>query len=460
MEPVHNGFLHSADFGDDFRWGVASSAYQTEGAYLEDGKGLSIWDLFSRTKGKIKDGTSGNNATAFYHRYIQDVILMQALNVKNFRFSLSWPRLMPEGSGRKNDKGIDFYNGVIDFLLECGIEPWVTLYHWDLPQALEERGGWTTRDIVHWFEDYVAFCVQQFGDRVKHWMVLNEPMAFTGAGYFLGLHAPGKKGLANFLPAVHHAALSLAAGARTVQSMDGKAQVGSTFSCSPVDAVDDAKPSQEAAQRVDVLSNRLFIEPLLGLGYPWRQLKVLQGIERYMKAGDERLLKANLDFIGLQNYTREVVRHSTVMPYINARLVKAGNRRVPVTAMDWEVYPQGIYRTLKRFASYEGIDKIFVTENGAAFNDVLVNGQVNDCNRIRYYEEYLQQVLKAKREGVNVLGYFAWSFTDNFEWAEGYSKRFGLVYVDHPTQRRIVKASGFWFQNFLDQQSQILKKVG
>lgn len=459
MERVLNASIHSSDFGDGFVFGVASSAYQTEGAYLEDGKGLSIWDLFVRREGKIKDRSTGNGATHFYQRYIQDIILMQALNVKNFRFSLSWPRLIPEGVGKTNEQGVDFYNAVIDFCLECGIEPWVTLYHWDLPQALEDRGGWTNRDVVRWFEDYVAFCIQQFGDRVKHWMVLNEPMAFTGAGYFLGLHAPGRKGLANFLPAVHHAVLSLATGARVIKSLDENLIVGSTFSCAPVDPVDEAKPSQEAAQRVDVLTNRLFIEPVLGLGYPWQDLKILQGLERYVQAGDEEMLGARLDFIGLQNYTREVVRHSTLMPYINARQVKPSKRALPRTEMDWEVYPQGIYRVLKRFAEYKGMDKIIITENGAAFDDVVVNGCVNDENRIRFYEAYLAQVLRAKREGVNVQGYFAWSFTDNFEWAEGFRKRFGLVYVDYRTQRRIVKASGFWFQHFLARQMRYSQAV-
>lgn len=451
--------IHSTDFGEDFTWGVASSAYQTEGACLEDGKGLSIWDVFVRQKGKIKDGSNSNNGVHFYHRYIQDIILLQFLNVRNFRFSLSWPRLIPEGAGQPAEKGVDFYNRLIDFCLECGIEPWVTLYHWDLPQALEEKGGWTNRDIVGWFEDYVAFCVQKFGDRVKHWMVLNEPMTFTGAGYFLGLHAPGKKGLNNFLPAVHHAALCQAAGARAIKSINQNLHAGSTFSCSPVDPVDETRLSAEAAQRVDVLSNRLFIEPLLGLGYPWKELKVLQQLERYMKACDEELLKAGLDFVGLQNYTREVVRHSTIMPYLSARLVKASQRSVPSTEMDWEIYPQGIYRILKRFAGYKGINKIIITENGAAFNDVVVNGQVNDWRRISFYEAYLAQVLKAKGEGVNVQGYFAWSFTDNFEWAEGRSKRFGLVHVDYATQRRTIKASGFWFQQFLQDQQQLRKAL-
>jgi len=450
--------MHSSDFGEDFTWGVASSAYQTEGAYLEDGKGPSIWDLFSHREKKIKDNSNGNKATSFYHRYIQDVILMDFLNIRNFRFSLSWPRLLPDGVGRKNEKGIEFYNNLIDFCLECNIEPWVTLYHWDLPQALEEKGGWTNRDIVGWFEEYVALCIRQFGDRVKNWMVLNEPVAFTGAGYFLGLHAPGKRGLQHFLPAVHHAALCQSIGARAIKSLNGALQVGTTFSCSPVDPVDKQKHSVEAAQRADVLSNRLFAEPLLGLGYPWQELKVLQGLERYMKPGDETLLQADLDFIGLQNYTREVVRFSTIMPYLNARLVKASRRSVPHTDMDWEIYPEGIYRVLKRFHQYKGVKKIIITENGAAFPDKLEDGHVHDVDRISFFEQYLAQVLRAQQEGVNVAGYFAWSFTDNFEWAEGYSKRFGLVYVDYPSQRRIVKSSGFWFQHFL-QNHQQLKKV-
>ena len=451
--------ISCSDFGDEFSWGVASSAYQMEGAWLEDGKGLSIWDKFTQQGGKIKQGDTGNTAGNFYHRYIQDIILMEFLGIRNFRFSLSWPRLLPTGRGTYSDKGLEFYNNVIDFCLECGIEPWVTLYHWDLPQTLEEQGGWTNRDIIHWFEDYVAFCVRQFGDRVKHWMVLNEPMAFTGAGYFLGMHAPGRKGLANFFPAVHHAALCQSIGAGTIRSINGSLQVGSTFSCSPVDPVDDTKLSRDAAHRVDVLTNRLFIEPLLGMGYPWQDLKVLQQLEKYMHAGDEQLLAAPLDFVGLQNYTREVVRYSSLMPYLNARLVKASERGVPATDMNWEIYPEGIYRVLKRFAGYRGVDRIIITENGAAFPDRLEEGQVYDDYRVEFYQQYLAQVLKAKEEGVNVQGYFAWSFTDNFEWAEGYSKRFGLVYVDYATQRRIIKSSGYWFQQFLQEQQRLLKAV-
>jgi beta-glucosidase len=441
--------MHSTDFGSDFTWGVSSSAYQTEGAYLEDGKALSIWDVFTSAKGKIYGNQHAHIACNFYHRYIQDIILMEFLNIKNFRFSISWPRVFPHQ--KKNGKGLDFYDRVIDFCLEIGIEPWVTLYHWDLPQELEEKGGWTNRDVVRWFSDYISLCVQRYGDRVKNWMVLNEPMVFAGAGYFLGMHAPGKKGLSNFLPAVHHAALCQAEGARVIRSLNGKLRIGTTLSCSHIDPVDFSRSSIEAAQRVDVLTNRLFIEPLLGRGYPWGQLKVLQQLEKYMYAGDEKLLQFDMDFIGLQNYTREVVQFSKIMPYINARIVKAGNRNVPVTTMDWEVYPEGIYKILKQFTAYQNMPSIIITENGAAFNDQVIDDHVQDEARVAYFESYLQQVLKAKQEGVQVDGYFAWSFTDNFEWAEGYKQRFGLVYVDYATQKRVVKSSGFWYKQFLEE---------
>ncbi|HEU4470682.1 MAG TPA: GH1 family beta-glucosidase [Flavisolibacter sp.] len=444
--------FHSGDFGEDFSWGVSSSAYQTEGAYLEDGKGMSIWDIFTAIPGKVHGLHNGNVASGFYHRYIQDIILMQYLNIRNFRFSIAWSRIFPDGTGRPNDKGIDFYDRLIDFCLEQGITPWATLYHWDLPQTLELKGGWTNRDIVHWFSDYVELCVKKFSDRVPNWIVLNEPTVFTGGGYFLGLHAPGRKGLGNFLPAVHHAALCQATGGKIIKSLRGDLQAGTSFSCSPVDPVDDHKLSVEAAHKVDVITNRLFIEPLLGMGYPWNDLKVLQQLEKYMHPGDEALLSFDMDFIGLQNYTREVVRYSAVMPYVNARLVKASKRNVPHTAMDWEICPEGMYRILKKFHAYTNIPKLVITENGAAFDDVVDNGHVKDPYRVDFFKAYLAQVLRAKKEGVNVAGYFAWSFTDNFEWAEGYRKRFGLVYVDYATQKRIVKDSGFWYKQFLEKQ--------
>jgi beta-glucosidase len=446
-------------FGPDFVWGAAASAYQTEGAYLSDGKGMSIWDVFTAKPGKIALNQNANVACNFYNRYIQDIILMQYLNIKNFRFSISWPRLFPEGMGKPNDKGFDFYDRLIDFSLEMDIEPWVTLYHWDLPQALEEKGGWTNRDILGWFSDYVEACTFRFGDRVKHWMVLNEPMVFTGAGYFLGIHAPGKKGINHFLAAAHHAVLCQAIGGKIIKSLV-KSEVGTTFSCSLIEPLDHASANIEAAYKIDAITNRMFIEPLLGLGYPFKELKLLSQLEKFMHPSDEQLMQFDMDFIGIQTYTREIVRFSPFVPYVNARIVKAQNRNVDTTTMNWEVFPQSIYHTLKRVSAYEGVKKIIVTENGAAFNDELINGKVNDKKRIAYLQNYLHHVWLAKNEGVPVHGYFVWSFTDNFEWAEGYRQRFGLVYVDYTTQRRYIKSSGHWFREFLEAAVSKLEKAG
>ena len=441
--------MNAEDFGTNFKWGVAASAYQTEGASLEDGKGLSIWDVFSTCKGKIRNGQNATIACDFYNRYMQDIILMHYLNIKNFRFSVSWPRVIPEGVGKANDKGLDFYSRLIDFCLEMGIEPWITLYHWDLPQALHLKGGWTNRDILNWFSSYVELCASKFGDRVKNWMVLNEPMVFTGAGYFLGIHAPGKKGLSNFLAAAHHAVLCQAIGGRILKSINGNFNVGTTFSCSLIEPLDVTKTNIEAVQRVDALTNRMFVEPLLGLGYPFKELRILNQMEKYIQQDDERTMQFPMDFIGIQNYTREVVRHSSFMPYVYAKVVKADTRKVTTTTMNWEVYPESIYCMLKKFAAYTGIKNIIVTENGAAFDDTLLDGKVQDKKRIMYLNAYLREILRAKEEGVQVNGYFVWSFTDNFEWAEGYHQRFGLVYVDYTTQRRYVKSSGHWFREFL-----------
>lgn len=445
--------MQASDFGSDFCWGVSSSSYQTEGAFLTDGKGPSIWDEFCKQHGKIQDGKSATIACDFYNHYIQDLILMQFLNIPNFRFSISWPRLFPNGIGGKNEKGFDYYDRLIDYCLELGIQPWITLYHWDLPAALEHKGGWMNREIIHWFEEYVTACIKRYSDRVAKWMVLNEPLAFTGAGYFLGLHAPGKKGLSNFIPAMHHAALCQGIGASLIKSFNSSLQVGTTFSCAHIDPISNTALNMEAARRMDALLNKLYIHPLLGLGYPVNDLPFLKLVEKYFQPNDLHLMEAEMDFIGLQNYTREVVSYSPFVPYLNARLIKAKNRHVPMTEMEWEIYPRGIYELIKMFDQYPRIKSLIITENGAAFDDKVVDDKINDLPRINYLQAYLSEVLKAKSEGAKVDGYFAWSFTDNFEWSEGYSKRFGLVYVDYQSQKRIIKSSGYWYRNFLAQLS-------
>jgi beta-glucosidase len=437
------------NFGKDFKWGASTAAYQIEGGWDEDGKGKSVWDVFSNTKGKIFENQNGNIACDNYHLYYQDIAILHKLKIPNYRFSISWSRIIPNGVGEINHFGIDYYNRVINLCLEYGIEPWITLYHWDLPYELEKKGGWTNRDIINWFGAYVEICIKYFGDRVKRWMILNEPMVFTGAGYFLGVHAPGRKGLNSFLAAAHHAAMCQAEGGRVVRSILSDAKIGTTFSSSFIQPFQNSKKDIAAAKRIDTLLNRMFIEPLAGLGYPYKDLKLLQRFETFIKDGDESKLSFNMDFIGLQNYTREIVCHSGLTPLLWARVIKADKRMVESTVMNWEVYPESIYEMLLKFGKYQNFNEIIVTENGAAFPDIISNGQVNDEKRRNYLEQHIQQVLRARQNGVKVNGYFVWSLTDNFEWAEGYKPRFGLVYIDFNTQQRIIKNSGHWYSRLL-----------
>lgn len=449
MNKVENSFLNKNQFGEDFLWGVSTAAFQIEGAHDSDGKGSSIWDVFTSQKGKIKNGHHALTACDFYNSYQNDIDLIRELNIPNFRFSISWPRIMPTGIHPINQAGIDYYNKIIDSLLASGIEPWITLYHWDLPHALEVKGGWTNRESVTWFSEYVEVCAQYFGDRVKNWMVINEPSVFTGAGYFLGIHAPGKKGITNYLKAMHHVTLATAAGAKILRNRIPEANIGTTFSCTHIEPATESAKDIEAAKRVDTLLNRTFIEPILGLGYPQKDLPVLKKLNNYILEDDLNNLAFDFDFIGLQCYTREVVKSSILTPYIGAELISAEKRNVISTEMGWEVYPPALYHVLKKFNEYKGIRKIIITENGAAFPDTITNGKVFDIKRTHYIQDHLEQILKAKNDGLNVEGYFVWSLTDNFEWAEGYNARFGLIHVDFETQKRTIKNSGLWFKDFL-----------
>jgi beta-glucosidase len=449
-----------ADFGPDFYWGASTAAYQTEGAWQHQGKEPSIWDDFTRRKGKISRGEHGRVATDFFHRYEQDLDLAQAMGLTDFRFSTAWSRVLPKGTGPVNRRGLDFYDRLVDACLVRDIRPWLTAYHWDLPSALQARGGWTNRDVVGWFSDYTQVLARHLGDRVAHWMVLNEPMVFVGGGHLLGVHAPGRRHLGAFLAAAHHATLAQAEGSRALRAaLPRTAQIGTTFSCSyltphrPNSARDVA-----ATRRADAVLNRFFVEPTLGMGYPTAELPTLGWLlSRYQKPGDEERLKFNFDFWGVQNYTREVVRFSPWLPPQWASLVPARQRGVPCTDMDWEVYPESVYEMLKQFAAYPGAPPLVVTESGAAFPDTCHNGRVADPARRAYLQAAIGQVLRAQREGVPVEGYFAWSLTDNFEWAAGYAPRFGLVHVDYETQQRTLKDSGHWYGDFLHGQSQLIR---
>lgn len=442
--------IKSTDFGEDFLWGVATAAAQIEGTSDMYGKGPSIWDTFSAKNGKIKKGHKINAACDFYHRYREDIALVKVLGFKIFRFSIAWSRILPYGKGEINQEGIRFYHNVIDECLENGITPYITLYHWDLPQALEDEGGWTSFSINAAFNAFVSICALEFGDKVKNWIIINEPFGFTSLGYMLGVHAPGRTGLSNFFSAVHHTALAQAEGGKILRAEISKANIGTTFSCSEILPNTQSDSDIIAAKRVDCLMNRLFIEPTLGLGFPTADWDLLEKFQ--IEYGTWRHIdryKFDFDFIGLQNYFPLTVKYNAFIPVIQAWEVKAKSRKKPHTAMGWEINPDSFYNIIKQFAAYTGVKNIIITENGAAYHDKIIDGTVNDAERIAYFQLYLTALLKAKNDGLPVTGYMAWTLMDNFEWAEGFNARFGLVYNDFKTQQRTIKDSGYWWQQFL-----------
>jgi beta-glucosidase len=442
--------IKASDFGSDFLWGVATAAAQIEGTATQYGKGPSIWDTFTAKNGKIKKNHKLDPACDFYHRYTEDVALVKLLGFKFFRFSIAWSRILPKGRGEINQEGIRFYHNLIDECLIHGITPYVTLYHWDLPQALEDEGGWTSFSINAAFNTFVSICAIEYGDKVKNWIVLNEPFGYTSLGYMLGIHAPGKTGLSNFFPAVLHTALAQADGGKILRAEISKANIGTTFSCSEVIPNTQSDNDILAAKRVDCLMNRLFVEPTQGMGFPTADWDVLEKFQ--IEYGTWRLhdrMKFDFDFIGLQNYFPLVIKYNAFIPVIQAWEVKAKSRKKPHTAMGWEINADSFYNIVKQFAAYPNIKNIIITENGAAYHDKLIEGRVEDPERIEYFKLYLNALLKLKNEGVKVTGYMAWTLMDNFEWAEGFTARFGLIYNDFKTQERSIKDSGYWWQEFL-----------
>lgn len=444
--------LRSDAFGKDFHWGVAIAAAQNEGAFLEDGKAMSIWDAFARRQGKIKSGHTPFIAADFYHRYKDDLLITKALGFNSFRFSISWARLFPDVTGKVNKQAVEYYHNIIDECLKLDLTPFITIYHWDLPYALQKEGGWTSTLFQKWFAKYVKICAENFGGKVKNWIILNEPVSFTALGYMLGLHAPGKRGLTNFLPAIHNAALAQAEGGRIVREYVKDAYIGTTFSCSEIIPYTKREEDIKAAKRIDAIMNRLFIEPALGRGYPNDdQFPFLQKLQFYNHGWRYReKMKFDFDFVGLQNYFPVTVKYNSLVPVVHAIQVKAKAKGAPYTDLGWEINSESFYRIIKKFWLLYGIKDILITENGASFKDKSENGIVSDPKRIAYFQTHLKALLKAKKEGVNIKGYFAWTLTDNFEWNLGYSARFGLVHVDFKTQLRTIKNSGYWWRDFLN----------
>ncbi len=438
-------------FPKGFFWGAATSSYQIEGAWNEDGKGESIWDRFTHTPGKIKNGDTGDIACDSYHRWREDLALMRAMNVNSYRFSLSWPRMQPAGSGAVNAKGIDYYSRLVDALLEAGIRPFVTLYHWDLPQVLEDAGGWPNRDTASRFAEYVQLAARMLGDRVSDWTLFNEPDSFVDLGYLEGTHAPGRKSLVDFLRATHVVNLAQGAGFRALKAVCPKARVGTAFWMSPCEPATDSAEDKLAAEHAHAFVNTWFLDPPLRGRYP-NALTFLPERIMGIRPGDMEAMRVPLDFIGINLYTRTIASAPRVLERVTSAqewlfpVKMEGGQSGPKTDLDWEVWPKALYDMVMRITRDYSRPAIEITESGCAYNDSPdANGEIHDERRISYHREYISALARAIAEGADVRSYHAWSLMDNFEWAEGYSPRFGLSYVDFKTEERTIKESGRWY---------------
>ncbi|MEA3413306.1 MAG: GH1 family beta-glucosidase [Pseudomonadota bacterium] len=436
-------------FPRDFVWGAATSAYQIEGSPLADGAGESIWHRFSHTPGRVVNGETGDVACDHYRRMDADVALMAELGLRAYRFSVAWGRVMPEGAGPVNRAGLGFYDRLVDRLLEHGIEPFLTLYHWDLPAALDDRGGWLNRNIAGWFADYAGVMFRALDDRVGHWITLNEPWVVVDAGYVNGVHAPGHADPREAPVAAHN--LLRAHGEAVARYREtGRHRIGIAVNLEPKYPASDSLADREAASRSHAYMNRQFLDPLFRGRYP-KALERIYGDAWCEPGSDEMaLICGPIDFLGVNYYTRSVVREGTEPPFLAAVVPQTG---APHTEMDWEVYPQGLSDTLTWLSDHYDAPPIYVTENGAACPDPAdAEGRVEDTDRIAYFREHLKSVLDARSRGVDVRGYFAWSLFDNFEWSFGYDKRFGLVRVDFsdPVRPRTPKASAGFYTRVID----------
>lgn len=466
-------------FPDGFWWGAATAAFQIEGAGHTDGRRDSVWDTFCKVPGAVRGADDGEVACDHYHRYREDVALMKGLHLDTYRFSTSWARVRPDG-GAVNRAGLDFYSRLVDELLDAGIAPWLTLYHWDLPQALEETGGWANRDTAYRFAEYAVTMHEALGDRVRVWTTLNEPWCAAFLGYTAGIHAPGRRSRPDGLAAAHHLLLGHGLAVQALRERDAEARLGITLNFTVADPVDPADPADvDAARRIDGQFNRVFLDPIVDGAYPQDLLDDVEqyGLLDHVADGDLGIISTPIDVLGVNYYnggavsatpqtacdtaggTRpEGVREDddaperpVGSPYPAADGVHAHSRGLPTTDMGWEVQPEGLTRLLTRlhddYTGPRGI-ALYVTENGAAYPDrVSPDGAVHDADRLDYLDAHLRATKDAIDAGADVRGYFAWSLMDNFEWALGYSKRFGIVRVDYDTQERTVKDSGHWYGN-------------
>jgi beta-glucosidase len=445
MPPID---VAGARFPAGFLWGTATASYQVEGAWKEAGKGQSIWDTFSHTVGKVKGGDTGDVACDSYHRYKEDIALMKQMNQKSCRFSIAWTRIQPTGTGQVNQKGLDFYSRYVDELLAAGIRPTCTVFHWDLPQALEDQGGWPNRDLYKHFADYSGIVAKTLGDRVNTWAIFNEPWVFTYLGYGSGIHAPGKKDFDQFLKASHTVNLAQGEAFRSIKAISPKAQIGSAFSMAPVTPATDGAADRAAADRFHAINNVFFLYTAFHGEYP----KAFVGDPPYdvmgVQAGDGKIMQAPLDWVGINYYNRRVVSDAGQGGNPYTHYDEWMPAEGPITYNGWEVWPWGIYDIVTQISKEYSNPIIEITENGCSYSDGPLPdnaAKVPDPRRIEFYRAHLAELARAIKDGANVRGYHAWSLLDNYEWAEGYSQRFGMVYVDFRDQKRTIKDSGHWY---------------
>ena len=439
------------DFPDDFVFGTATSSYQIEGAYDEDGKGESIWDKYVHGKENVLNGDTGDEACDHYHRYKEDVALMKDLGLDSYRFSISWPRILSDGHGGVNEAGLQFYKDLVDELLAAGIEPAITLYHWDLPQALQDNGGWENRETINYFVEYAELFFEELGDKVKSWITHNEPWVTAFVGNLFGGHAPGNENSSTAIQVAHNLMVSHGKVVKKYREMNLDGEIGITLDLHAVYAASQSDEDLMAKDMEDAFSNRWFLDPVFKGKYPEKLLQRYKGhfSRPVIEKGDMEIINQEIDFLGINYYTRHVVEAADDDQVLGLNHVKmVGNSH---TEMGWEVYPDGLYELLVRL-NEEYTDKpLYITENGIACDDKVNEfGQVYDKERIDYYASHLQAVERAVKSGVPVTKYFAWSLMDNFEWAWGYTKRFGLIYIDFETMDRIWKDSARWYQAVIE----------
>jgi beta-glucosidase len=462
--------MNAPPFPRGFLFGAATSAYQIEGGHDADGRGPSVWDTFARRSGRVHRAHTGDVACDTYRDFATDVAIMRRLGLGAYRFSISWSRVLPRGRGAVNGPGLDYYDRLVDALLAADIKPFVTLFHWDMPQALQDEvGGFAGRDSAAHFADYVAVVARRLGDRVGHWITLNEPWVYATLGHLRGLHAPGRMNPWAFLRAVHHQLLGHGLAVERLRAIAPAAQVGLSLNLSPIYPATDRAADHAAARLADQAVNRLFLDPLFRGHYPeplWSRLRLFRP---HITPGDMATIATPIDFVGVNYYTRAHVRRAWYVPFLGLwpeGLPVLTGQAVPAqdgpddaprySGMGWEVYPAGLFELLWRLKTEYGNPPVYVTENGAAYPDVLTaDGRVHDEARRAYLEQHLGVVAAAAQAGADVRGYFAWSLLDNFEWTYGYDKRFGLVYVDFASQRRVIKDSGWWYSELIRRQAAV-----